>query len=253
MNTYSKLYKLIKGFSNILFTSIGIYSAYVLCTPGLYHLLVIYLCIIVTIITVAIKYKKSLKLKLQSYPDEELHIKRYYNTHRKRYYNKFYIASMILMFIVSMSMTGIIIYERATYAMNDKYIEAIGKVDSLMLETADMDLEGSFNALVKTIPVMPNASKESFILGVEILEMVVDLQELMLEYKDTNQLDEAKLVEYKTYVEEKQNQVDTVSNDMLKEVVLSGFSFILLFHTLDELKSFLRHRSLVTKEMYYHV
>lgn len=253
MNTYSKLHKLLKGFSNTLFTSIGIYSAYVLCTPGLYHLLVIYLSIIAIITIVAIKYKKSLKLRLQSYPAEELHIKRYYNTHRKRFYNKFYIVSMILMFIASLSITGIFIYERTTYDMNDEYIEAISKVDDLMSEAGGLDLEGGFDALVKTIPMMPNASKDSLMLGVDTLEMVIDLQETILEYNDTNQIDEVKLAEYEAYMEESQKRIDTVYNSLLREVAISGFFFIMLFITLDELKSFLRHRSLVTKEIYYHV
>lgn len=241
MNNYGKFNKVLKLFGDMIFCVIMVYSLYVLCSPGLYFWLAIYLLFGVLYIYFRVKYKEYIKRKEESMGYIEFTEDRYASTYRKRFYNKAYLFSLIFTFIVASTYLTYTIYGQLDKDINEKFNESVEFIfGEYNFEDNDIPL-----VMRKLSPVLTNGTKLEFISAANVMEYMLDLSELL---STSDDITDDTVKEIVQDMEEIKDDLEYNSNMLIIESISLYICITLLYLSYRELKDYSKHRSIELKE-----
>lgn len=240
MNMINNLWKvadsILSVLSKVIFLLCVVYGFYVMCTPGFYGFLVVYICMILLYTFLTYKFTKWIKQKDSKYNSEELIERRYACTYRKRYYSNIYIIALVIVCIFLISNTCMIINRQMDKELTNQYIESIEYM--LGEDTNEVII------MKKVSPLIPNSSKKAMIYGTECFRLADELAEFIVDAKAKGSIDKEQVERYKERAEVLSNKIDIEVQSTKYELTYIMLTLLFLKLAMKDLKTLLRHRSI---------
>lgn len=212
------------------------YGFYVLCTPGFYGYLVVYIFMILLYTFIMYKFTKWLKQKDSACNSEEIIERRYACTYRKRYYSNIYVIFLVVVCMFLVLNTCMIVTKQMDRELTNQYTESM---EYMFGEDSNVII-----IMKKVSFLIPNASKQAMVYGTECFKMADGLAEVIIDAKAKGSIDKEKVEVYKERTDVLSNQIEVVAKSKQYELTYILLTLLFLKISMKDLKTLLRHRSI---------